>query len=308
MVLIRVLGAAAGGGFPQWNCACGGCRRARSGDSAARPRTQASLAVSADGGQWILLNASPDLPRQIMAAPQLHPRTMGGRDSPIAAVVISSGDVDCIAGLLSLREKQGFSLYAGDPVMRILDENSIFRVLDPELVRREALADGRRTGIVDGGGNATGLLVEAFAVGGKIPLYHESADADDFASDEAVIGLDVSDGAGRRLVFIPACAAVTPGLAARIEGADILFFDGTLWRDDEMIRSGTGGKTGRRMGHMSVSGPDGSIAALAATRVGRRVFIHLNNTNPLLCDDSPEAAQARAAGWEIARDGMEIGL
>lgn len=306
-MLIKVLGAAAGGGFPQWNCNCAGCRRARSGDSAAKPRTQASLAASADGRNWVLLNASPDLPKQIFADPALQPNAGDRlRHSPIGAVVISSGDIDCLAGLLSLREQQRFSLYAHAPVLQIIDDNSVFRVLDPAFVRRETLPLGSLTNLTDGAGKEMRLAVESFAVSGKIPLYHEGG-ADDYASDETVIGLSVTDGSSR-LLFIPACAAMTGDLAARLEGADVLFFDGTLWRDDEMIQAGVGRKTGKRMGHMSASGPDGSIAALASITMKRRVFIHLNNTNPLLLDDSPEAAEAREAGWEIAHDGMEIAL
>jgi pyrroloquinoline quinone biosynthesis protein B len=307
-MLIKVLGAAAGGGFPQWNCNCAGCRRSRSGDPAARPRTQASLAISADGLRWVLLNASPDLPKQIASIPALHPQeTTSARHSPVSAVVISSGDVDCIAGLLSLREQQRLALYAHPPVLRIIEDNTVFRVLDPAFVWRAALPPHQKTRLADGQGDLLGLTVEPFAVSGKIPLYHE-AGHDDHASDEAVIGLSVTDIRDRRLLFIPACAAMTDNLAARIEGADVLFFDGTLWQDDEMIRAGAGSKTGQRMGHMSVSGPRGSLAALASVTVKRRVFIHLNNTNPLLLDDSPEAAEAQQAGWEIAYDGMEITL
>ena len=307
-MLIKVLGAAAGGGFPQWNCHCAGCRRSRSGDPKALPRTQASLAISADGFRWVLLNASPDVPKQIASTPALHPAGSGSaRHSPVSAVVISSGDVDCIAGLLSLREQQRFSLYAHLPVLRIIEDNTIFRALDPAFVRRAVLPPHQKTMLADGQGDLLGLTIEPFAVSGKIPLYHE-AGGGDHASDDAVIGLSVTDIRNARLLFIPACAAMTDDLAARIEGADVLFFDATLWQDDEMIRAGVGSKTGRRMGHMSVSGPRGSLAALAPVAVKRRIFIHLNNTNPLLLDDSPEAAEARDAGWEIAYDGMEMTL
>ena len=306
-MLIKVLGASAGGGFPQWNCNCALCRRARSGNAAVPPRTQASLAVSADGVRWILLNASPDLPQQIALTPALHPATSCGmRHSPISAVVISSGDVDALAGLLSLREQQQFSLYAHEPVLRIIGANPVFRVLDPAFVERRLLPVGAATQLLDGAGKPLGLVIESFAVSGKLPLYEEVDDGHN-ASDEAVIGLSVT-GHGGRMVFVPACAALTEDLAARIGGADLLFFDGTLWRDDEMVRAGVGRKTGKRMGHMSVSGPDGSMAMLAPVPVKRRIFIHLNNTNPLLADDSPETAEARAAGWEIAFDGMEIEL
>ncbi len=306
---VRVLGAAAGGGFPQWNCNCTGCRRARAGDPAVRPRTQASLAVSADGVRWVLLNASPDLPFQIASAACLQPSGEAGlRHSPIAAVVISGGDVDCIAGLLSLREGQAFSLYADGFVQKIFHENRVFRVLDRRFVTFRALVADRAVDVLDAAGEPLGLSVAAFRVPGKVPLYQETSD--DIAaltSEDAVVGLGVSDGR-RNMFFVPGCGAVTPALLARFQAEDVLFFDGTLWRDDEMILAGTGEKTGRRMGHISVSGAQGSIAAFAGAAVGAKIFIHINNTNPLLCDDSEEAAFVRAAGWEIAYDGMEMTL
>jgi pyrroloquinoline quinone biosynthesis protein B len=308
-MLIKVLGAAAGGGFPQWNCNCEGCRRARAGDPAVRPRTQASLAVSADGARWVLLNASPDLTRQIASSPCLQPgASEAARHSPIAAVIISSGDVDCIAGLLSLREGQAFSLYAEGAVQKIFYENRIFKVLDRRFVRFDALPVGRPLEVLDAQGGALGLSVEAFYVPGKVPLYQETSD--DIAqlkADDAVVGLCVSDGR-RRMFYVPGCGAVTDALRGRLRADDVLFFDGTLWRDDEMVLAGTGTKTGARMGHISVSGEGGSLAAFAGVNVARKIFIHINNTNPILRDDSDEAARVRAAGWDVAFDGMEISL
>jgi len=304
---IKVLGAAAGGGFPQWNCNCAGCKRARSGDAAVRPRTQASLAVSADCMRWVLLNASPDLNFQIASAPCLQPKPESGlRHSPIAAVVISGGDVDCIAGLLSLREGQKFAVYADGFVQKIFFENRIFRVLDRRFVTFNALPAGKDIALAGADGAPLGLSVEAFAVAGKVPLYEETSDdIAKLSAADAVIGVCVSDGT-RRVFYIPGCAAVTDELRARLRPEDVLFFDGTLWRDDEMIMAGTGTKSGARMGHISVSGPGGSIAAFAGVDVARKIFIHINNTNPMLCDDSDEAAFVRGAGWEIAFDGMEI--
>jgi len=300
---VIVLGAAAGGGFPQWNCNCAGCARARAGDPAVRPRTQASLAVSADGARWVLLNASPDLPFQIASAPCLWPKAGEARHSPIAAVVISGGDVDCIAGLLSLRESQALAVYADAFVQKILDENGIFRVLDRRFVSFNGLAAGQLTGA---DGEELGLSVEPFAVPGKVPLYQErSDDIAALSAADAVIGLCVSDGVSR-VFYVPGCAAVEQKLRGRLRAGDALFFDGTLWRDDEMILAGTGTKTGTRMGHISISGPAGSIAAFEGVAGVRKIFIHINNTNPILCDDSEEAAFVRAAGWEIAYDGMEL--
>jgi len=274
-----------------------------------RPRTQASIAVSADGARWVLLNASPDLPLQIASAPCLQPPAGGAaRGSPIAAVIVSSGDVDCIAGLLSLREGQPFALYADGLVRKVIEDNSIFRVLDRRLVPFRPLTPGVESTIEDAGGAATGLTAEAFSVPGKIPLYQEfSNDIAQLESDEAVIGLCIS-AAGKRVFYVPGCGAVTDELRARLRADDVLFFDGTLWRDDEMITSGAGAKTGKRMGHVSMSGPDGAIAAFADVAVAARIFIHINNTNPVLCEDSAEAAVVREAGWQVAYDGMELAL
>jgi pyrroloquinoline quinone biosynthesis protein B len=306
---IRVLGAAAGGGFPQWNSNNEACRRARAGDPAARPASQASLAVSADGERWILLNASPDLRQQIEAAPNLHPR-MGLRHSPISAAVLTNGDVDAIAGLLTLRERQSLAVYATGRVLGILAANPIFQVLAPDMVERRSLPVNELTKVCDRDGRSLGLTVEAFPVPGKVPLYLEGLEKqlDTAHLGEETIGLRLSDGRGRGFYFIPSCARMTPQLSDRLKDADLVFFDGTLWQDDEMIREGSGTKTGRRMGHMSVAGEDGTIAAFAGLGVRRKVFVHINNSNPLLLADSPERAEALSQGWEVAFDGMEIAL
>lgn len=295
-----VLGAAAGGGFPQWNSNASACNRARRGDPATPPRTQASIAVSADGLRWAILGASPDIRQQIEATQALHPRE-GLRSSPIAAVILTGGDVDAIAGLLTLRERQAFTLYATARVLRVLDANPVFEVLNREIVAREAvpLGQARATPI--------GLAFELFAVPGKTPLYLEGEGAPAIEENDQTVGVRVTDGHST-LFYIPGCAAMTQALAERLRGADAVLFDGTLFADDEMIRAGLGPKTGLRMGHMSVSGPGGAIAAFAGLDVRRRVFVHINNSNPILLADSPERAQAEAAGWEVACDGMEIAL
>jgi len=307
-MFVRVLGAAAGGGFPQWNCHCVGCRRARSGDPAVRPRSQASLAVSADNKNFVLLNASPDLPAQLRAAPCLQPDPDGAaRNCPVKAVVISGGDIDCIAGLLSLREGHEFAVYAERFVQTILDENQVFSVLNRQQVRFEALHHEEESLLRDAAGRSLGLWLKCFAVPGKVPLYQEAGrDAAALVNGQAVIGLRLRDAAGKTLFFIPGCAAVTDDLRAQLAGGDVLFFDGTLWQDDEMVLAGMSTKTGARMGHISLSGAAGSIAALAETKLQRKIFIHINNTNPILCDDSSQAAQTREAGWDIAFDGMEL--
>ena len=300
-----VLGAAAGGGFPQWNSNAEACRRARAGDPAARSRTQASVAVSADGVHWFLLNASPDLRRQIELTPALHPQR-GLRSTPSAGVVLTGGDVDAIAGLLTLRERQAFTIYATGRVLSVLDANPIFEVLARDVVRRVALPTGQATALELPDGSASGLVAELFTVPGKVPLYLETPGAvPPIVEGEDTVGLSLSDGR-HRMFFIPGCAAMTPALAERLRGADLAFFDSTLFTDDEMIRSGTGQKTGRRMGHMSNTGPHGVIAGFAGLGVKRRIFLHINNTNPILLDDSPERGIVEAAGWEVAYDGMEV--
>jgi pyrroloquinoline quinone biosynthesis protein B len=309
-----VLGAAAGGGFPQWNSAGPGCQRARAGDPAAPPRTQASLAVSADGDgrRWVLLNASPDLPAQLRATPALHPRPEGGavRHSPIAAAVLTGAEVDTVAGLLSLRERHAFALYGSEQSLAVLAENPIFGALDPALVPRRPLPLGEAFTVRGAAGDDLGLRVEAFAVPGKVPLFLEEGGANPGRADEGeTVGLRLSAGdGGEALFFVPGCAAMTGDLRGRLRGAACVLFDGTLWRDDEMLRAGAGTKTGARMGHMSIDGPGGTLAAFADLGVRRRVLIHLNNTNPVLLADSPERAAVEAAGWEVAEDGMELRL
>ena len=302
-----VLGAAAGGGFPQWNSNAPACRRARARDPAAKPRTQASLAVSADGRAWFLLNASPDLRAQVDQANFLHP--FGGlRSSPIAGVALTGGDVDAIAGLLTLRERQPLTVYATTKVLGILEANPIFEVLARDVVKRRSVPLDRAISLDLADGRPSGLTLELFGVPGKVPLYLEKAGgAPPLVEGEETVGAAIGHG-DYRLFFIPGCAAMTPGLRERLRCAALVFFDGTLWDDEEMIRAGIGEKTGRRMGHMSVAGPAGTMAAFADLGVRRKVLIHINNSNPILLDDSPERNEVEAAGWEVAFDGMEARL
>lgn len=304
---VVVLGAAAGGGFPQWNSNASACNRARRGDPAARARTQASLAVSADGEHWFLLNASPDLRQQIADNAVLHPR-QGLRSTPIAGVVLTGGDVDAVAGLLTLRERQPFTVYATAKVHDVLASNPIFKVLAADVVKRRSVTLGRAELLPKPDGTPSGLSVELFAVPGKVPLYLENAEgAPPIVIGEDTVGAMLSDGR-QRLFYIPGCASVPEALAQRLRDADLVLFDGTLYRDDEMVRAGLGGKTGLRMGHMSVSGSQGTMAAFAVLNVKRKIFVHINNSNPILLDDSPERAEVEAAGWTVAHDGLEIVL
>jgi pyrroloquinoline quinone biosynthesis protein B len=294
-----VLGAAAGGGFPQWNCRCPVCRLAWAGDPRVKPRTQASLAVSADGERWILLNASPDLRAQIQANPRLHPRGTA-RGSPIAAVVLTGAEIDQTAGLLSLRERSPFALYATAATLAALADNPMFTALAAGVVTRRAVVPGERFAL--GGG----LEAELFLVPGKVPLYLEGDDPDTASESAANVGVEIFHGASR-LAYVPGAAAVTPAMRQRLERASVIFFDGTLFTDDEMIATCTGEKTGRRMGHMPLDGADGSLTALDGLRA-RRIFVHINNTNPILVEDSPERARVAAAGWDVAEDGLEVVL
>ncbi|MCC6105456.1 pyrroloquinoline quinone biosynthesis protein PqqB [Acetobacter sp.] len=303
MLDIIVLGAAAGGGFPQWNSNAPGCNRARAGDPTAPARTQASIAVSGDGVQWYVLNASPDLRAQINQTPVLHPKT-GLRSTPIAGVVLTSGEIDTITGLLTLREKQAFDLYAAAPVLAQLDANPIFEALDRTLVPRHAMVLDQPLAL-----KPAGFTITPFAVPGKVPLYAEQgANPAEVKTDGETIGLELSDGTHRAL-FIPGCAVMTDALRTRMDGADAVFFDGTLWTDDEMVRAGLGVKTGKRMGHMSVADePDGTMAAFRPLHIGRKILIHINNSNPILLSDSPERKEVEQAGWDVAFDGMRVTL
>ncbi len=294
---IIVLGAAAGGGLPQWNCGCANCDAARAGRIP--PMTQSSLAVSADGRDWAIVNASPDIGRQMAATPALHPT--GPRTSPLKSVLVTNGDIDHVGGLLTLREKQSFDLWSTAEIGHALAANPVFSALDPALVPRRTAALETPFELLPG------LTATLFAAPGKVPLYLEG-DADTLQTDvegEQTVAL-LLEANGRRAVIAPGCARLTPSLAARIEGADLLFFDGTLWADDEMIRLGLGAKTGRRMGHMSMSGPGGSMAALADLDIGRRIYVHVNNTNPAILPQGPERRALEAAGWTLAQDGMEF--
>jgi pyrroloquinoline quinone biosynthesis protein B len=309
---IRVLGSAAGGGYPQWNCNHPNSRRARAGDPAALARTQSSIAVSCDGEHWLLCNASPDLRQQINDNPVLQPAPEGPlRASPIKAVVLTNADVDHVTGLLTLRESQPFNLYATRRVLDVLAANSIFNVLNPQFVERCPIALDVPFAPRRPDGVALGCTVTAFPVPGKVALWLEDTarGVDVGAIGEDTVALEIRDDAsGRRFYYIPACARMTPELADRLRGAALVLFDGTLWVDDEMIRDRVGVKTGTRMGHLSVSGPDGTLEAFRGLDVARRVFIHINTTNPILAADSPERAAVEAAGWEVACDGMHITL
>ena len=263
------------------------------------------MAVSGDGIHWFLLNASPDLRQQIWANPPLQP-AKDDRHSPIAGVVLTNADVDHIGGLLTLRESWPLNLFATQRVLAALESNALFNVLNPAYVSRRDLSLDRTTELALPNGASSELEVEAFAVPGKVALFMEGLD--DNTSEDTIALHVCSPADGKHFFYIPGCAKVTPELAERLAGAPLVLFDGTLWQDDEMITTGVGVKTGQRMAHISLSGTHGTLAAFRDLGVERRVLIHINNTNPVLIEDSPESQAVAAAGWEVGYDGMEIAL
>ena len=309
MLRVVVLGAAAGGGVPQWNCGCPVCLLART-EHPELQSTQASIAVSADSEHWFLINASPDLRQQLTATPQLHPRAGQLRHSPIAGVILTNGEIDAITGLLSMREGSPFTLYGHERVLAILKSNSIFNVLNDKNVRRQPIEVDKAFEPSLPDGSPSGIEVLPFEVPGKGAWYLEGK-AHPAGRDGAgdTLGLRILDkSTGKYFYFLAACARVTDDLKSRLAGAALVFFDGTVWRDDELIVAGLGNKTGQGMGHISMSGDHGAIASLAGLDIGRKMFLHINNSNPALLHGSDGRKAAEQAGWHIPADGMEITL
>ena len=306
-VRIRVLGSAAGGGFPQWNCGCRNCRGVREGAIRATARAQESVAVSAAGEDWFLINASPEIRQQIESAPPLHPRAP--RHSPIRGILLTNGDLDHCLGLLSLRESHPLVVYATERVRRGFTEgNVLYRTLErfPAQVTWRPLKPGREEELTGEGGRPSGLTVEAVPVPGKLPIHLEGLHPPD---PEDNVALRIRDSrTGRALAYVSGVAGPTAAVHQALAGADCVFFDGTFWSSDELPAQGLGEKRAEAMAHWPVGGEEGSLAALAGLVARRRIYIHVNNTNPLLRDDSLERALVEGAGWEVARDGMEIGL
>lgn len=294
---IIVLGAGAGGGLPQWNCGCQNCRDAREGKLPIM--TQSSIAVSADRENWAVLNASPDIAAQLQRTPRLWPASLRG--SPIKAVLLTNGDIDHIAGLLTLREKTPFTIFATQSGIDILKTNSVFNVLDAGLVERKKMFTEQSFQPVPG------LTVTPFSVPGKVALFLEDESSlDHEAVGDQTIGLLLETG-DKRAAYIPGCATLPDWLLQQLDAVDLLLFDGTVWENDDMQRTGTGQKTGARMGHVALNGKGGSLERISAISA-RKVLIHINNTNPILQPDSTERAQVIKQGWDIAFDGMEISL
>ncbi|MBX3300662.1 MAG: pyrroloquinoline quinone biosynthesis protein PqqB [Nitrospira sp.] len=305
-MLIRVLGSAAGGGFPQWNCACVNCNGMRNGLISARPRTEESIGLSAGDGDWFLVNASPDIRAQIESFAPLHPHR--SRSSPIHAILLTNGDLDHCLGLLSLRENHRLVLYATDSVRRGFTEgNVLYRTLQrfAEQVTWRTLKLDVEEPLLSSDGKPSGLTVTAVAVPGKLPIHLEGL----VASGEADVnvGLRFRQSTDRgALAYFPAVGRITSAVLNALDEADCVMFDGTFWSSDELSAPGFLEKSAEALAHWPVGGLQGSLAMLSEIAARRRVFIHINNTNPMLREDSCERTLVEAAGWEVAWDGMEI--
>ena len=309
-MIVRVLGSAAGGGFPQWNCACHNCQGMRRGVLRSASRTQAQLAVSATGSNWVLLNASPDLRQQILADPELAPSQFP-RSTNIFAVILTSAEVDAVVGLLHLREFQTFRIYATPSVRRILlEENSIFRVLNralPPVAWEDIPSDDWFPVHPHTGGGAGEFSCHAIDLGGGYPDYVSPKLRAELPQEEASIGLVFRNG-GKQMMYAPSLSGTSVEWKRWTHSSDLCFLDGTFWSDRELIEAANGSKTARDIGHLPLSGPGGLLEEFQDAGKTRRVLIHLNNTNPVLDEDSAEHRQLREAGWEIAYDGTEFNL
>jgi pyrroloquinoline quinone biosynthesis protein B len=306
---IKILGSAAGGGFPQWNCACANCSAVRAGTFAGKARTQTQVALSNDGESWFLLGASPDLRLQIEAERELHPKA-GVRISPISGVVLTSADLDHVLGLLLLRELQRFRVFATASVLQILrEDNSFSGMLNrvPRQVEWNTVVPDSPFELVSADGSRSGIFATALTLGTRYPAYVTPTRAGQLQATEAVTGLIV-EWSGKRFAYLSAVGCIEDVLIERLQNVDVLLFDGTFWSDDELIRVESSGATARQMGHIPVGGPDGSLRQLAKLRDIKKIFIHINNTNPMLNQLSPEYREVRDAGWEIAEDGWQFKL
>ena len=308
---ILVLGSAAGGGFPQWNCSCTNCSRVRQGNFTSRARTQTQVALSPDNSIWFLLGASPDLRAQLIATPELAPKA-GSRGTPIVGILLTSADVDAVMGLLHLREFQPLRIFSTRSVRRILtEENSLFRVLarsNPP-VRWEELPLDRLLPLVtqSAGGPATNLFVKAVPLEGMFPDYVTENLRGSLPVEDAVIGLQFVQNE-KRFFYAPSLSGRGEAWKRRVSESHLALVDGTFWSDDELVKVQRGGKSAREMGHLPLSGSHGLLDELRLAAETRRVLIHLNNTNPVLDEDSAEHKAVRAAGWEVGHDGMDITL
>ena len=302
---VRILGSAAGGGFPQWNCACANCDAVRAGKFPGKARLQTQLAISSGGNDWFLLGASPDLRTQIESCPDLLPR--GSRRSPVSGVVLASADLDHVLGLLLLRELHPFQVWAASSTVEILrGQNSMFGMLNrvENQVRWNVIRDGQNFQPESASSRTSGITVTAIALSSRGPAYAATGTS----SAEAVLGLVVQSPEGQKLGFFPQLPQLTPQLRELFATLDCLLLDGTFWSDDELVRVQGSGQRAREMGHVPVGGNEGTLAQLAGLTVPRKMYIHINNTNPMLNEAGLEYRQVRDAGWELAEDGCQFNL
>jgi pyrroloquinoline quinone biosynthesis protein B len=312
---VKILGSAAGGGFPQWNCACPNCRSLRAGTFRGKPRSQTQVAISADSHSWFLLGASPDLRAQIEATPELHPRQQppekAPRDSPVAGVVLLNADIDHVLGLLLLRELQPLRVHATKSVRRILTkDNSMFAMLQrvPDQISWNEFTPGARFALHSLSGEDSGLRCRTLPLGSHFPAYVSPPRRSQLHPLESSLGLIVESSSGKRFAFLPAVPQIDKNVRKLLDSADLILFDGTFWTPDELISLQGSGQSSWDMGHIPASSPAGSLEKLAHLGHGRRIYIHINNTNPMLNEAGPEYRQVREAGIEIAEDGWEFEL
>ena len=307
---VKILGSAAGGGFPQWNCACSNCARLRANTFHGAPRTQAQLAIRESAKPWCLINASPDLRSQILSDPDLAPQS-APRHSPIAAVVLTGADVDQVIGLLHLREFHPFQIYSTIAVETVLrGENSLFNALQQTQPQADwkSIAPEKPASLKSSDGAALGLTVTASTIATKLPGYSERRPSAGVSSSDTVVGLQIESPSGAKLFCAPALPQLEGTWIADWNQCDAILIDGTFWSDDELVRTRGGGKFARGMGHIPISGPGGTLERLAKITHPRKIYYHINNTNPILDEDSAEHRAVREAGWEIAYDGMVVDL
>jgi pyrroloquinoline quinone biosynthesis protein B len=312
-MLVRVLGSAAGGGFPQWNCACPNCSSLRAQTFHGKARTQTQLALSVDSERWFLLGASPDLRTQIESTSALRPRETPNvtRDSPIAGAVLLNADIDHVLGLLLLRELQPLRVYATKSVRRILTkDNSMFAMLQrvPNQVSWIEFAPGASFTLSDPESEDSGLRCRTLPLGTHFPAYVSAPRRSQLSPLESSLGAIIDSPSGKRLAFMPAIPRLDAKLIKHLESCDVILIDGTFWSADELIRIQGSGQSAWDMGHVPVSSEQGSLAKLAHLRHPRKIYVHINNTNPMLNEDSPEYRHVRDVGWEIAEDGWQFEL
>lgn len=308
---MKILGSAAGGAFPQWNCGCANCRALRAANFQGKPRSQTQVAITQDGQSWFLLGASPDLRAQIEATPELHPRD-GVRQSPIAGVVLANADIDHVLGLLLMRELQPLRVFATASVKKLLRENnSMFGMLEriPNQTAWSEYESGKEFCLSDAQGQNSGLRCRAWSLSEHYPAYVSKERRVQLAVGEASMGLILQSASGARVAYMPAVPELNDALLDQFEKCDVLLFDGTFWSDDELIRlqgsEQISPQTALQMGHIPV---ETILTRLAGVERPRKIFLHINNTNPMLNQASDEYRQVRGAGWEIAEDGWQFNV